>query len=274
MTRLDRLKADPYAFYAQQMLAAVGARSGRCRAEPGVARQRGACGAGSMGERRMRCDPSKLAARAEAYARRDRRASGAARAVGAAVARGDRLDRGRRCSPRSRRGRTPLVAEVKGEAVLDGIRLHGRVDRIDRLADGGLAIVDYKTGHAARPQAGRGGLCDAARPARADRRARRVRRHRRARPPPSNIGRWRRRTASSAMSPPRRASVRGSIPPTSPRSRTAISPKRRSRWLTGDAPFVAKLHPELAPYGDYDQLMRLDEWYGRQERSARRTRPL
>jgi len=23
------------------------------------------------------------------------------------------------------------------------------------------------------------------------------------------------------------------------------------------------LHPEQAPYGDYDQLMRLDEWYGR-----------
>jgi ATP-dependent helicase/nuclease subunit B len=35
-------------------------------------------------------------------------------------------------------------------------------------------------------------------------------------------------------------------------------------WLTGDAPFTAKLHPEHAPYGDYDQLMRLDEWYGRE----------
>jgi ATP-dependent helicase/nuclease subunit B len=34
-------------------------------------------------------------------------------------------------------------------------------------------------------------------------------------------------------------------------------------WLLGDEPFTAKLHPELAPYGDYDQLMRLDEWYGR-----------
>ena len=34
-------------------------------------------------------------------------------------------------------------------------------------------------------------------------------------------------------------------------------------WLTGDAPFTAKLHPDYAPYGDYDQLMRLEEWYGR-----------
>jgi len=37
------------------------------------------------------------------------------------------------------------------------------------------------------------------------------------------------------------------------------------RWLTGNAPYTAKLHPEYAPYGEYDQLMRLDEWYGRAE---------
>ena len=36
------------------------------------------------------------------------------------------------------------------------------------------------------------------------------------------------------------------------------------RWLTGDEPFTAKLHPAFAPYGDYDQLMRLEEWYGRE----------
>jgi len=36
------------------------------------------------------------------------------------------------------------------------------------------------------------------------------------------------------------------------------------KWLTGAEPFTAKLHPEYAPYGDYDQLMRLDEWYGRE----------
>jgi ATP-dependent helicase/nuclease subunit B len=37
------------------------------------------------------------------------------------------------------------------------------------------------------------------------------------------------------------------------------------RWLLGSEPFTAKLHPEYAPYGDYDQLMRLEEWYGRGE---------
>jgi ATP-dependent helicase/nuclease subunit B len=39
------------------------------------------------------------------------------------------------------------------------------------------------------------------------------------------------------------------------------------RWLTGSEPFTAKLHPEHAPYGDYDQLMRLEEWYGRDDGS-------
>jgi ATP-dependent helicase/nuclease subunit B len=34
--------------------------------------------------------------------------------------------------------------------------------------------------------------------------------------------------------------------------------------LTGGESFTAKLHPEFAPYGEYDQLMRLDEWYGRE----------
>ena len=27
---------------------------------------------------------------------------------------------------------------------------------------------------------------------------------------------------------------------------------------------IAKLHPEYAPYAEYDQLMRRDEWYGRE----------
>jgi len=35
------------------------------------------------------------------------------------------------------------------------------------------------------------------------------------------------------------------------------------KWLTGSEPFTAKLNPAYAPFGDYDQLMRLEEWYGR-----------
>ena len=38
-----------------------------------------------------------------------------------------------------------------------------------------------------------------------------------------------------------------------------------AKWLTGNEPFTAKLVPEYAPYAEYDQLMRRDEWYGRVE---------
>ena len=71
--------------------------------------------------------------------------SDAACLVGAAAARGDRLD----CGARARQpgtGRRPLAAEADGEAALAGITVYGRADRIDRLADGSIAIVDYKTG--------------------------------------------------------------------------------------------------------------------------------
>jgi ATP-dependent helicase/nuclease subunit B len=37
-----------------------------------------------------------------------------------------------------------------------------------------------------------------------------------------------------------------------------------ARWLTGNEPFTAKLVPDYAPYAEYDQLMRRDEWYGRE----------
>jgi len=36
-----------------------------------------------------------------------------------------------------------------------------------------------------------------------------------------------------------------------------------SDYLLGTKEFEAKLNPAYAPYEDYDQLMRLEEWYGR-----------
>ena len=47
----------------------------------------------------------------------------------------------------------PILAERMGEAEVAGVTLYGKVDRIDRLPDGKLAIVDYKTGQAPRPKA-------------------------------------------------------------------------------------------------------------------------
>lgn len=41
---------------------------------------------------------------------------------------------------------TVLTVESRGEMTLGGMRIRVRPDRVDRLADGSLAIIDYKTG--------------------------------------------------------------------------------------------------------------------------------
>jgi ATP-dependent helicase/nuclease subunit B len=43
-------------------------------------------------------------------------------------------------------GRAPALWEAKGRIEVEGITIHGRADRIDRLGQGRLGIVDYKTG--------------------------------------------------------------------------------------------------------------------------------
>lgn len=46
----------------------------------------------------------------------------------------------------AKEGRSVLASEISGEMTFDGVKVIGRADRIDRLADGTLGIVDYKTG--------------------------------------------------------------------------------------------------------------------------------
>ena len=124
------------------------------------------------------CDPAKLRARAEALLDVAGRPPADARALAAAADRGDRLHRrpGRGQSARRGGGRSPPRHGARSS--IAGVRLGGKADRIDRLADGGLAIVDYKTGQPPSEEGGRRGLFAAARPARPDRRARRLRRDR------------------------------------------------------------------------------------------------
>jgi len=38
------------------------------------------------------------------------------------------------------------------------------------------------------------------------------------------------------------------------------------RWIKGNEPFTARLNPDLGTYADYDQLMRLEEWFWSLER--------
>ena len=53
----------------------------------------------------------------------------------------------------ARRARgAPVLVERQGEITVDGFTLRARPDRIDRLANGSLAILDYKTGKPPKPK--------------------------------------------------------------------------------------------------------------------------
>lgn len=155
-------------------------------------------------------------------------------------------------------GRRPFAAEAKGEADIAGVRLIGRADRIDRLANGELAILDFKTGKPpAKNQveagfalqlgllgmiAEAGGFKDIA-------------------SAPALLEYW-------SLAKQDRKDRRGFVEAIGPAEHILAEARHHfseaaARWLTGDSPFTAKLQPRFARYGDYDQLMRLEEWLGR-----------
>jgi len=164
-------------------------------------------------------------------------------------------------------GREPIAWERKGEMRVDGVRIHGRADRIDRLSDSTLAVVDYKTG--TPPSAKRvnegfslqlgligmmaeaGGIEDVTGHA-------------------AQFEYW--SLAKKAGAFGYRAS-----PVKTDRNRAEMLPEdfldvtegylkgAIAQWIAGDAPFTARLNPNLEVYGDYDQLMRLEEWLGRED---------
>jgi ATP-dependent helicase/nuclease subunit B len=160
-------------------------------------------------------------------------------------------------------GRRPILAETFGKAEIAGISLYGKVDRIDRLADGSLAIVDYKTGKPpSKAQVAEGfamqlGLLGLIAEHGGFEGASGV---------PAMFEYWSLAGKAGQLghvdSP-----VTGRTATIAPEDFTAraaaVFADATARWLTGEEPFTAKLHPEMAPYPDYDQLMRLEEWYGR-----------
>ncbi|KPF91112.1 helicase [Novosphingobium sp. AAP83] len=168
-------------------------------------------------------------------------------------------------------GREVLSVEQKGEIVVDGIRIHGRADRIDKLADGTIGVVDYKTG---KPPSGKmveqgfalqlgllgliaqgGGIAGVAgEPARFEY---------------WSLGRNKEGSFGYMDTPVLEGKKKSGIPledfliKTADYLRDAIA-----LWLLGDEPFTARKNPDLAGYSDYDQLMRLDEWQGRERANA------
>ena len=159
-----------------------------------------------------------------------------------------------------------LNSEIKGEMHFKGVRIHGRADRIDRLADGSLAIVDYKTGQPPSRsmvkqgyslQLGLIGLIAAAdgfEGANGD---------------PADFEYWslakdvRRKDDAPfgyVSSPFQTSRSDGVVKEQFLDITAAFLEDAIDRWILGNDPFTARLNPDLSTYNDYDQLMRLDEW--------------
>jgi ATP-dependent helicase/nuclease subunit B len=257
VTAVDRLKADPFSFYAQAVL---NLRKRDPVDDDHNARWKGIAVHEVLQEwlQHDQCDPDKLRPRAERRLRDEAihpmlRALWSPRLLEAIDWIAD-LERQNRTE-----GRRPLAAEATGETELAGVTVHGRVDRIDRLASGVLAIIDYKTGSPPTQKAvnegfalqlgllgliGRaGGFAEIS-------------------GDPEAFEYWslaRYRGKFGRLMCPDKDMQPGEFLAHAYRNFAEAAEK----WLTGSEPFTAKLNPAYAPYGDYDQLMRLEEWYGR-----------
>ena len=258
VTQVDRMKADPFAFYAGAML-------GLNRLDP-VDADHSAAWKGSAVHQVLEdwlrdgdCDPDDLIGRAQLLVAGEAihpmlRALWQPRLLEAIrwIAEQERTNRAA--------GRVPIAAEARGEIMLGGVTLQGRADRIDRLADGRLAIVDYKTGQPPQAKAvdagfalqlGLLGLIAKAEgfgDAKGEPGAHEY----------WSLARDSRGGFGKMFAPDAKVGAEGFLETSLVHFLAAAA-----AYLTGNEPFTAKLHPAYAPYGDYDQLMRLDEWYGR-----------
>ena len=260
VTEADTLKADPYAFYAQKMLGL--SKLDAVDAEPGPA-WRGTLihTAMHLWATNHNYLPEKLVPiLAQSFA--DEAVHPILRALWLPRLEQAALWTIEQVAKNRSEGRAPLITELKGAINLGEIELHGRVDRIDRIGGNGLAIIDYKTGAAPSnkqvsagfaSQLGLLGLI-------ADRGG-----FDQIRGTSEAFEYWslaRKKQTFGVMSSPS-GSSKSQVPADEFVSLIeAQFLDAVAKWLTGNAPFTAKLHPEYT-YDTYDHLMRLDEWYGR-----------
>lgn len=170
-------------------------------------------------------------------------------------------------------GRTVLASEVTGEMTFRGVTVHGRADRIDRLDGDGLAVVDYKTGGPPSNrmvedgfalQLGVIGLIATAGgfPGVAG--------------DPEKFEYWSLAKGKESdtgfgyrKEPIKEDRVKTGLPRDEFLDRIAFFlGDAIDRWIKGEESFTARLNPDLGGYNDYDQLMRLDEWQARGEAKA------
>ena len=257
VTSVDRLKADPFAFYAQAILG--------LRRLDAVDADHTAAWKGTAVHEVLEqwlaeddCDPEKLLDRARALLSGETihpmlRALWGPRLL-EAIESIEALEQANRDL-----GRRPMKAEISGEAAIAGVTVHGKADRIDRLADGSLAIIDYKTGAPPSQKAvdegfalqlgllgliaRAGGFPDVS-------------------GEPGRHEYWslaRRLLAKNPIRPDKDMGAADFLAHAEANF-CAVA----EDYLLGTREFTAKLNAAYAPYGDYDQLMRLEEWYGRE----------
>lgn len=262
VTDVDRLKADPYAFYAKRML--------RLRALDPVDADPSAAWRGTAvhdvlekWKREDDCDPQALEPRVLAMLAQ---AHPMMRALWQ-----PRLIEAVRWIVRetaARPERRILDVERDGRIEVAGVTLTGKFDRIDRLGDGTLGIVDYKTGQPPSTKAVKAGyslqlgllglIAERGGFEGISGRA-------------SCFEYWslaRKGGEFGYVATP--VDAGGKYGRMLPEEFVPNALERFAEvagtYLTGGAAFTAKLHPEYAPYAEYDQLMRRDEWYGRERR--------
>jgi len=263
VTEVDRLKADPYAFYARRMLRL--APLDAVDAEP-TAAWRGTAVHDVLEHwaREDDCDPAKLRDRALAMLADERthplmRALWQPRLIEAI----DWI--ARQMAAQAAAGRRVLAVEQDGQIDVAGVTLRGKLRTIEELPDGGLAIVDYKTGAPPTNKAVRAGfslqlgllamIAERGGFKGISGSAARFEYWSLAKEAGGAFG-YIRSPADSKRDP---------IPADEFVAAAAHHfTEAVATWLTGTAAFTAKLVPEYAPYAEYDQLMRRDEWYGRE----------
>ncbi len=264
VTALDRLRSDPYQFYASKILRLR--ELDRLDAEPSPAWQGTLAHAILESWHKGEGSMEALATHhlKEMHAHPLMRALWRPRLMKAL----DWIEQEVRKAP----DRKPILIEEEGAITFHGVTIKGKVDRIDRAADGTLAIVDYKTG---APPTGKeveagfamqlgtlglmtrqgafGGVAAE----------------------PTVFEYWSLGKAKDKDHPTGFGYV--TTPLKTGKKKTGIEPEdflpeaerfltdAVTRWIVGDEGFTARLNPAAKVYAEYDQLMRLDEWMGRED---------
>ncbi|MBX9814156.1 MAG: double-strand break repair protein AddB [Sphingomonas sp.] len=262
VTEVDRLNADPFAFYARRVLRLLPLDA--VDADPSAAWRGTAVHAIlEAWARDDACAPERLRPRAEALMN-----APGTHPLLRALWRPRLIEAIDWIAGETRRlaeqGRRVIAVEASGAIELAGVTLRGKADRLDQSAEG-LVVIDYKTGKAPSAKAVRAGFSLQL----------------------GLLGLIAERGGFEGVGGAARGFEYWSLAkhgdqfgritsPVDPEGKRDLIPtadftaavaahfaEAAAKWLTGDEAFTAKLHPDYAPYGDYDQLMRLGEWYGR-----------